>query len=236
MKNLGYRLRNWEQELKGAGVLAGVRLANRLGAAAGHGALGVRVFHPATITLKEGSIGGPLEFAARHGLHLVEVFPGGRIFRAGCGDDKLDAVRSDPDVQSFDRKLKHDYGTVSRRVVTTAGVNAMRDQCLGTFTLANFKYHEMGTGNTAEAVGDTLLVTYVETRSTGTQVSGGTGAYQTVATITATTTRAIVEHGVFSVVTSNTATLLDRSVFSVINLLNGDSIQFTYTITWSAGG
>jgi hypothetical protein len=127
-----------------------------------------------------------------------------------------------------------DHGVVSRRVVTTAGVNAIRDQFLATFTLANFKYHASGTGTTAEAVGDTALVTEVESRVAGTQVSGGTGAYQTVATIPYTATRAITEHGIFSA--SSVGTLLDRSVFTAINVVNGDSITFTYTITFSAGG
>lgn len=127
-----------------------------------------------------------------------------------------------------------DHGVISRRVVTTAGVNAIRDQFLATFTLANFKYHASGTGTTAEAVGDTALVTEAATRVAGTQVSGGTGAYQTVATIPYTGTLAITEHGIFSA--SSVGTLLDRSVFTAINVVNGDSITFTYTITFSAGG
>lgn len=179
MKNLGYRIRNWRSELKGAGALAGVRVANMLGITAGYGTLSIKVFNA-------------------------------------------------------DGTLKRDYGVVGRRMVTTAGVNAIRDAFIGTFTISNMKFHEMGTGGTAEAVGDTALVTAVETRSTGTQVSGGTGAYQSVATITATATRAITEHGVFSA--STVGTLLDRTLFSVVNLANTESIQFTYTITFSAGG
>lgn len=130
------------------------------------------------------------------------------------------------------------HGIISRKMVTTAGVNAIRDALIGTFTLSNFKYHAAGTGTTAEATGDTLLVTEVESRVAGTQVSAGAGAYQSVATIPFTATRTITEHGLFSVVTSNTITLLDRSMFSgsSIGVVNGDSIQFTYTITFSAGG
>ncbi len=128
-----------------------------------------------------------------------------------------------------------DHGVVSRRVVTTAGVNAIRDAFLATFTLADFKYHASGTGTTAEAVGDTALVTQSGSRVVATtQVSGGTGAYQTAATISYTSTLAITEHGLFSA--STAGTLLDRSVFTAINVVNGDSITFTYTITFSAGG
>lgn len=125
-------------------------------------------------------------------------------------------------------------GLISTRVVTTAGVNAIVDALQGTFTLSDFKYHGMGTGGTAEAVGDTTLVTQVETRATGTQTEGASAnIYRSVATITATATRAIVEHGLFSA--SSGGTLLDRSVFTVINLANGDSIQFTYELTLPAG-
>lgn len=132
-----------------------------------------------------------------------------------------------------DGSTKH-MGLVSTRVVTTAGVNAIVDAFQNSVELENFKYHGMGTGNTAEAVGDTALVTEVESRATGTTTEGASAnIYRTVGTITATTTRAIVEHGVFSA--SSSGTLLDRSVFSAINLASGDSIQFTYELTLPAG-
>jgi len=31
-------------------------------------------------------------------------------------------------------------------------------------------------------------------------------------------------------------TLLDRTLFSAVNVVNGDSIEFTYTLTVTAGG
>lgn len=127
-----------------------------------------------------------------------------------------------------------DLGLVSTRVVTTAGVNAIVDAFQGSFTLSNFKYHGMGTGNTAENASDTTLVTEVETRATGSQTEGASAnIYKSVGTITATTARSIVEHGLFSA--SSSGTLLDRSVFSTISLANGDSVQFTYQLTLPAG-
>lgn len=125
-------------------------------------------------------------------------------------------------------------GLVSTRVVTTAGVNYLVDSLQGTTEPENFKYHGMGTGNTAENVTDTALVTEVETRATGSQTEGASAnIYKTVGTITATAPRAVVEHGLFSA--STTGTLLDRSVFSVINLATNDSIQFSYELTLPAG-
>lgn len=152
------------------------------------------------------------------GLVLGRVLPVGRLY--------ADVIRADGQ--------RTHLGLISLRVVTTAGVNAIVDAFQGSFTLSDFKYHGMGTGNTAEAAADTALVTPVETRSTGTQTEGGAeNIYRTVAAITATTNRAIVEHGVFSA--ASAGTLLDRSMFSVINLANGDSIAFTYELTLPAG-
>lgn len=139
-----------------------------------------------------------------------------------------------------------DYGRISTRVVTTAGVNAIVDAFQNTVELENFKYHGVGTGTTAEAVGDTALVTELttqynpdSTRPTGTTVEGASAnIYRTVATVTPDSggTIAITEHGVFSA--TSAGTLLDRSQFAAINVnsANGDSITFTYELTFSAGG
>jgi hypothetical protein len=131
-------------------------------------------------------------------------------------------------------------GLISRRVVTTAGVRFLCDDFnAGGTEISNMKFHAMGTGTNAEAASDTLLQTEVETRTSGSQASATSGAnatYTTVGTITATAPRAITEHGIFSVITTNTITLWDRSVFAVINLAIGDSIQFTYTLTANSGG
>lgn len=129
---------------------------------------------------------------------------------------------------------REDYGLISTRVVTTAGVNAIVDAFQGSFTIENFKYHGMGTDNTAENASDTALGTEVESRATGTQTEGASAnIYRSVATITATGSRAVVEHGLFSA--SSGGTLLDRSVFATINLSSGDSIEFTYELTVPAG-
>lgn len=144
-------------------------------------------------------------------------------------------ARLDARVIRADGKVE-DYGTIQfGRVVTTAGVNYIVDAFQNTTEVENFKYHGMGTGSTAESSSDTALGTEVESRATGSQTEGSSAnIYSTVGTITATTARAVTEHGIFSA--SSSGTLLDRSVFSAINLANGDSIQFTYQLTVSAGG
>lgn len=137
-----------------------------------------------------------------------------------------------------------DLGLASMRVVTTAGVNAIVDAFQNTVELENFKYHGFGTGTTAEATGDTALVTeltteYVtnSTRPTGTQGEGAANVYRTVGTLSPDSggVLAITEHGLFSA-TSGT-TLLDRSKFAAVNLDSaaGDSLQVTYDFTVTAG-
>ena len=88
----------------------------------------------------------------------------------------------------------------------------------------------IGTGSTAAAVGDTALETEVETRAAGTvtqetdTITGDT--YQIVGTVSITATRAITEAAPFTA--SSGGTMPIRSVFSVVNLENGDSFQGTF--------
>jgi hypothetical protein len=128
------------------------------------------------------------------------------------------------------------YGVISRRVVTTAFVNFVVDQLqTETSVFGDYKFHDSGVGTTAENITDTAMeTTDGESRVTGSQTESAANAYRSVGTISYTTTKAITEHGLFNDVSAGT--LMDRSVFSAINVVNGDSIQFTYTLTLTAGG
>lgn len=129
-----------------------------------------------------------------------------------------------------------DYGVVGYRVVTTAFVNFVTDQLqTETSVFGDFKYHDSGVGTTAENAADTAMeTTDGESRATGTQTESAANAYRSVGTISYTTTKAITEHGLFNDVSAGT--LMDRTVFSAVNVVNGDSIAFTYTLTLSSGG
>ena len=141
--------------------------------------------------------------------------------------------------------LVEEYGVVSRRVVTTAGVNYIANDfndAASSADVSNFDYHGLGTGTNAEAVGDTTLQTELTTeytgnvRATGTPSTPSANVYRSVGTNTMDSgTPAVTEHGLFSA--SSSGTLLDRSIFSAINLVgaNGDSLQSTYSITFTAG-
>jgi hypothetical protein len=137
-----------------------------------------------------------------------------------------------------------EYGLLSARVVTDAGVAFIVDAFQNITELENMKYHGYGTGTTNEAAGQTALVTELtteyasdSTRPTGTTTEGATGnIYRTVATLSPDSggTLAITEHGVFSA--TSAGTLLDRSKFAAINLVAAsDSLQTTYELTLTSG-
>jgi hypothetical protein len=128
------------------------------------------------------------------------------------------------------------YGRVSTNLVTTAFVNDMVDELIAETTgWGDYKYHDSGVGTTAAAIGDTdIETTDGESRVAGTQVEGAANIYESVATISYTTTKAITEHVLAN--ESTGGTVMDRHVFSAINVANGDSIQFTYDLTCTAGG
>jgi hypothetical protein len=95
------------------------------------------------------------------------------------------------------------------------------------------KYVAMGVGATGAArtagITDTALSTEVETRTSGTestQTTTTTGdTYQVVGTVTATSTRAVDEMGLFDA--SSSGNMGFSATFAVVNLSSGDSIQFT---------
>jgi len=123
-------------------------------------------------------------------------------------------------------------------LVTTTGVNYMASDFASggtTPTISGMKFHDSGTGVTAAAIGDTALQTGTgNARVSGTASNPSANIYQSVATLPYTATAAITEWGIFSAAT--TGTMWDHRVFSAINVVNGDSIQFTYKLTIAAGG
>jgi hypothetical protein len=130
----------------------------------------------------------------------------------------------------------HNHPDVATALVTTAGVNyLMATFVSGTNPLTNFKYHDCGTGTTAASISDTALQTPAGTaRVSGTQSNPTQIQYQSIATISFTSSLAITEWGLFSA--ASAGTLWDRRVFLAVNVNNGDSIQFTYTVSGTAGG
>jgi hypothetical protein len=128
---------------------------------------------------------------------------------------------------------------IGAAIVTTAGINYLAADFLASSTnhIANFNYHDSGTGSTAAATSDTALVTQAgpTTRSTGTQSTPSSGQYRSVGTISYTSTLTIAEWGLFSQ-SAQGGTLWDRRVVGPYTMNNGDAIQWTYNLTVNAGG
>jgi len=154
-------------------------------------------------------------------------------------------------------RVEEHYGVVSHKLVTAVGVLYICNNFAATasYSLGNFNFHGIGTGVTAEAATDQTLVTELtteynpnSTRATGTgrtaAAAGNNATYQTIGTNTLDSgTPAVTEHGLFTQAATGAYAapanvLLDRSVFSAINLVgaNGDGLQTTYTITVNSGG
>lgn len=135
-------------------------------------------------------------------------------------------------------------GLVCTKAVTDAGVAYIVDDWDGgANTIDLFNFHGCGTGTNAENQTDTALQTESttalnpdNTRATGTKSQPAAHQMRSVGTLTFDNTAAVTEHGIFTQAATGGGTLLDRSVFSAINVVSGDSIQFTYTLSLSAGG
>jgi hypothetical protein len=119
-------------------------------------------------------------------------------------------------------------------VLTNVGKGIAAKRHVGaTPAQAEPKYVAMGTGATAAArtaaAADTALSTEVETRTAGTTSTVTTtqtnDTFQVVGTITATAARAVDEVGTFDA--SSAGNMADSITHLVVNLANGDSLQYT---------
>jgi hypothetical protein len=127
-------------------------------------------------------------------------------------------------------------GLASMGKVTTAfrdfeSTNLVTDST----TYGDFKFHEVGTDNTAEANSQTGLVTTTGiARVTGDQANPTANTYRSIATVTADTSETWQEHQINNL-SSGTGTMLDRSLISPTVPVNApDTVQFTYTLTKNA--
>lgn len=174
----------------------------------------------------------PKMFRGLWRTRFMEMASGLTGFPVLAGDVAARLIRADGNVIN--------YGTIGYMVITDAGVGALVDDWAdGSKEITDFKFHASGTGVGAEAVGDTALGTESTTitdRATGVQSQPSANQLRSVATQTYTGAGAITEHGLFNIITESTGIIWDRSVFSAINVANGDSIQWTYTCTVSSGG
>ncbi len=130
-----------------------------------------------------------------------------------------------------------ELGIISTHAVTDAFVEQLVDALQAPVaSFSNYKWGDSGTGTIAEAADDTTLETPCgEARDAGTQIEGATAdIYKSVATHTYAGNFTITEHGLFNAAAAGT--LMDRSVFTAISVVNGDKVEFTYILTCNSGG
>lgn len=129
-------------------------------------------------------------------------------------------------------------------LITTAGKGAMSSRINGSGGVAAFTSIGQGVGTTAANVADTALETGKDASGSAdsgvhvlatasvtasrvtTTVTNDTA--QLVGTVSELATMAITESGVFNADTNGT--MLCRQVFSAVNVVSGDSLQFTWKI------
>lgn len=125
---------------------------------------------------------------------------------------------------------------LSRNLVTNAGFAGIASRINGSGAEAAGTYLAVGTGTNAAAAGDTTLQTEITDSGLArvaatasrvtTTVTNDTA--QLLTTFTVTGTKAVTEAGYLNA--SSAGVLFARSVFSAVNVVNGDSLQLTYKI------
>jgi hypothetical protein len=136
--------------------------------------------------------------------------------------------------------LKDEKGAVKetreiKNLVVNTGLGHITSRLLG--TSSNVMSHmALGSGTTAAAAGDTALESQLGSRkalTSSTQSGTNNESIVYVATFSAgEATGAVTEAGIFNASTSGT--MLCRTVFSVVNKAAGDTLQVTWTLTFSA--
>lgn len=135
-----------------------------------------------------------------------------------------------------------DLGLMGLNIVTTTGVGYIGDSFRGTVEPEAMKYHGLGTGATAEVIGNSALQTELttqynpdNTRATG-SLAGATNVFTTVGTNTVDAAISPTEWGLLSQAATGGGVLLDRITFTAVALASGDSLQTTFNLTFPAGG
>ncbi|WP_428492176.1 hypothetical protein [Rhodopila sp.] len=132
------------------------------------------------------------------------------------------------DILAGPRAIIHALGTV----FTNAGAAIVTNRMIQAATAP--KNLGWGVGTTAAAVTDTALGSEAAPTTGGGRVAGTESratttvtndTYQVASTVTATSTLAITEAGLFDLVSAGN--MLIRSVFAQVNVNSGDSIAFT---------
>ena len=129
-----------------------------------------------------------------------------------------------------------DYGTISYGKVTNDFAAFLVDALhTETTDMSEFFYHAAGTDNTAESSGDTALGSEI-LRSTGSLTETSAQVFKSVATLTFTSSNSVLEHALLNNDTGSAAIMMDRSVYTAIELNSSDQVEYTYELSIQSGG
>ena len=137
-------------------------------------------------------------------------------------------------VRDKEGKIKEER--VIKNLVTNAGHAGYASRANGSGAEAVFTYLAVGTGTNAAAVGDTTLQTEItdsglaRANATASRVTGSVtnDTARLTYTWSVSGTKAVTEIGILNA--SSSGTLATRSVFSAVNVVNGDSLTATYDV------
>lgn len=117
-------------------------------------------------------------------------------------------------------------------IFTDVGEGLVADYVDGTASAPTNWYVAQGTGAGTAAKGDTTLFTEAsESRVAATESQPSANQNQFVATITADGTKTVTNAGVFDA--TSVGNMLLKSDFTGIAVTASDTIEYTFTITWS---
>jgi hypothetical protein len=151
-------------------------------------------------------------------------------------EEEMVTIKGSVKHELFDENGKLKFVREDHNLVVTVGKTALATWLAAATQAAPFMpYVGLGTGVAAAAAGDTALGTEFSgggyARILGAVTSSG-NVYQNVATFPAGNgTGAITEAGLFSALTGGT--LMAHQVFAAYNKAAADSLQITWTLTFS---
>lgn len=123
---------------------------------------------------------------------------------------------------------------LGHNLVVDDGMEYIVDAWQNSVELETVKYHDTGEGVTGANASDSGMESATGfTRATGSLTEADNAKeFKTVGTVSCTGTKAVTEWGLFSA--SSGGVLMARNVFSAINVVNTDSIEFTWECQLSA--
>lgn len=192
-------------------------------------------------------IGRPIQWwrslwAAMRQAHIIPITMGFAAFLAAYAvvDQPMKMLELFQNPQVAQIIMEHGGPSARLALVVTGGANFLAtDFASGQATprISSMNFHDSGTGTVAATSTDSGLGTQAgpTTRATGSQSNPATNQYRSVGTIAYSGGLAITEWALFNQAAQG-GTMWDRRVFGAINVISGDSIAFTYSLTINAGG